>query len=112
MHQILPAAIRYSSDLSDGIIRKQNATGGAVTAKTEVSLVSRISQRIDSLYEKIETLYSDLKSVPAETDRAMAYYSDVVVPAMAEIRKDADFLEKLTAKSYWPYPTYSDILFY
>ena len=31
---------------------------------------------------------------------------------MADVRKDADLLEKLTAKDYWPYPTYSDILFY
>ena len=112
MHQILPAALRYSSDLSDSIIRKREATGGAVAAKTEVSLVSRISERIDSLYEKIEQLYQLLKKVPAETDLAMAYYSDVIVPGMVDIRKDADFLEKLTAKSYWPYPTYSDILFY
>ena len=28
------------------------------------------------------------------------------------LRKDADILEELTDKSYWPYPTYSDILFY
>ena len=26
--------------------------------------------------------------------------------------KMKSILEKLTAKSYWPYPTYSDLLFY
>ena len=31
---------------------------------------------------------------------------------MAELRGQADILEKNTAKAYWPYPTYSDLLFY
>ena len=36
----------------------------------------------------------------------------VVIAGMNAIRKDADFLEQITDKSYWPYPTYSDLLFY
>ena len=36
----------------------------------------------------------------------------MIVPLMEELRKQADVLEKNTAKSYWPYPTYSDLLFY
>ena len=31
---------------------------------------------------------------------------------MAKIRELADALETVTAKEYWPYPSYSDILFY
>ena len=31
---------------------------------------------------------------------------------MAYARKDADTLEALVGKSRWPYPTYSDLLFY
>ena len=31
---------------------------------------------------------------------------------MADLRREADILESLTDKSYWPYPTYSDLLFY
>jgi len=112
MHQILPAALSYSSDIAESINRKHAATGGKVTAKTEVSLVERISNRCDSLYENSERLYSHLKQVPADNKEALAYYSNVVVPAMETVRKDADFLEKLTAKTYWPYPTYSDLLFY
>ena len=34
------------------------------------------------------------------------------VAAMDAARADADRLETLTDKSYWPYPTYSDLLFY
>jgi len=112
MHQILPAALRYTSDLSEAILRKQTASGGRITSKAEASIAERMSQRTDSLYETAEQLYSALKQVPGDTADAMEYYSSVVIPYMDKVRKDADFLEKLTAKSYWPYPTYSDILFY
>ena len=31
---------------------------------------------------------------------------------MNAVRKEADVLEAMTDKGYWPYPTYSDLLFY
>ena len=112
MHQILPAAIAYSSQLASGVNSKQNIAGAAIQPKAETSLVARITERCDSLYENAEKLYDALKHIPESSTAAMDYYSDIVVPAMAEVRKDADFLEKLTASTFWPYPTYSDILFY
>ena len=110
MHQILPAALRYSSDLADGINRKFEAIGHKPA--TELSLVNRISESCDRLYEASEQLYAKLKKVPKGNQCAADYCSEVIVPGMQAVRKEADFLEKLTAKSYWPYPTYSDLLFY
>ncbi len=112
MHQILPAALAYSSDLAASINRKREATNGQVEALAEKSLTARISQRCDTLYEKTEVLYDCIKKVPDDSSDASHYYCNTVVPAMQAVRKEADFLEKLTAKSYWPYPTYSDLLFY
>ena len=113
MHQILPASIRYSSDLACGINQKRQALGEQVKAVVETSLTERISTCCDRLYESAEQLYKDLKSVPRDNNlEAADYYCDVIVPGMQKIRKDADLLEKLTPKSYWPYPTYSDMLFY
>ena len=112
MHQILPAALSYSSDLANGINLKQSATNGNLRTLTETSLLSRISESCDSLYEKTEKLYAELKKVPNSSREAMEYYSNVIIPGMQSVRKDADFLEKLTASRYWPYPTYSDLLFY
>ena len=31
---------------------------------------------------------------------------------MSAVRAEADALELITDNSYWPFPTYSDILFY
>ncbi len=110
MHQILPAALRYSSDLADSVNRKNKATGRKPA--TELSLVERISDSCDRLYEASEHLYANLKKVPQGHQYAADYYSEVIVTGMQAVRKEADFLEKLTAKAYWPYPTYSDLLFY
>jgi glutamine synthetase len=39
------------------------------------------------------------------------YYRDSVIPAMNELRKTCDAMEKLTAKEKWPLPQYGDMLF-
>lgn len=112
MNQILPAALQYSSDLAAGINRKRNALGSAIKAHTESDLVKRLSETCDALYEKCNLLLTDLNCIPVENQAASNYYSDVIIPQMEQIRTDADLLEKITAKSYWPYPQYSDMLFY
>ena len=113
MHQILPAALAYSSDLAEGINRKTAALGGKLNLVVDTSLTERISTCCDRLYENAEGLYQKLKAVPKGDSKVAAdYYCDVIVPSMQAVRKDADLLEKLTPKSYWPYPIYSDLLFY
>ena len=109
LHQILPAAMRYSSDLAQSALRKQELS---ISARVETDLVRRISQCSDTLYDKAEKLASDLKQIPADSTQAVRYCNDVLVAGMAAVREDADLLEKLTDKSYWPYPIYSDILYY
>ena len=109
LHQILPAALAYSSDLAESIERKRK-TG--IPAKTEQSLAQRLSECCDRLYVKCEDLHEALKATPKENAQAVQYLYGTVIPLMESARKDADLLEKLTAKSYWPYPTYSDILYY
>ena len=40
-----------------------------------------------------------------------ALIRDKVLTSMGELRVACDEAETLTAKSYWPYPTYADLLF-
>ena len=109
LHQILPAALRYTQSLCQGIAAKQPLH---LPAKAENQLVSRLSAATDALYDQVETLRFALEAVPTEPAAAANYYHNVVIPAMRDLRKEADILETLTDKSYWPYPTYSDLLYY
>ena len=109
IHQILPAAVRYTNSLCQGISVK---TQLGVSCRAESGLVKKLSVHSDALYDAIDEMKSKLFEVPESAESAAAYYHDVVVPAMNNLRHEADILESLTDKSYWPYPTYSDLLFY
>ncbi len=39
------------------------------------------------------------------------YYRDNIIPYMAKVRASADELELITAKKYWPMPTYGDLIY-
>ena len=108
--QILPAVFDYTRDLAQGIALKQAA---GVPCKSETELLNRLSTTADRLYETCEALNAHVQSLPKEQDlRRADYCHDVLLRDMAYARKDADTLEALVGKSRWPYPTYSDLLFY
>ena len=109
MHQILPAALRYSRDLTKSMIDKKSV---GLPYYTEQQLAEKLSATSDSLYEKCQDLSEKLRKIPQGTENAASYFGKVITASMAELRKDADLLEQLTDKSYWPYPSYSDLLFY
>ena len=109
LHQILPAATAYTTALCNGITAKK-AVGAS--CKAETALVHKLSQATDALYEATEKLNTALDRVPENLDSAVAFYADVVVAHMNEMRIHADILEQLTDKNYWPYPSYSDLLYY
>ena len=109
MRQILPAVSRYSGDLCSRIV-SMDAVG--TSAKTERTLACELAEGVDALYDACERLKDNLTKIPAEHDAAIDYFSEVIATDMAAVRQIADALELRTEKSYWPFPTYSDILFY
>ncbi len=109
LHQILPAASAYTASLCD-TVRTKEAVGAS--CKAEKSLIGKLSAATDALYENTEKLKADLAAAPEGGEASSGYYHAVIIPDMDAVRKEADLLEQLTDKSYWPYPTYSDLLFY
>ena len=107
--QILPAAMGYTHKLCTGAAAKM-AIGAS--CKAETSLIQRLSATTDALSEGIAKLNRDLDMVPVCEEAKAEYYHQVIVADMDAMRKDADLLEQLTDRSCWPYPTYSDLLFY
>ena len=109
MHQILPAAYRYTKFLCDTALAK-NSVGAPHTAEDD--LITTLSKATESLYADCQYLQELLAAIPGDRNMAMQYYHDQVVNLMESIRFNADILEQYTDKSYWPYPTYSDLLYY
>ena len=109
LHQILPAAVRYTRELCQGIHAKLDL---AIPCQAENAIARQLSNATDTLYLCCEKLREDLSHIPDSKEDIVNYYHDTIVSDMQNLREQADILETLTDKSYWPYPTYSDLLFY
>ena len=109
LHQILPAATAYCKTLCEAVLSKKQL---GLPCYMESNIAERISNAADSCYTKCEQLREALNHIPADYSEASFYYHNTVVSLMDAVRTDADVLEQLTDKSYWPYPTYSDLLYY
>ena len=108
-HQILPAVSDYADQLCQRAYHK-DAMG--VPHQYETSTAMQIGTLTDALQADCAKLEADLAAIPVGSIKAMNYCYEVLIPDMAEARKAADQLETLTASKSWPFPVYSDLLFY
>ncbi len=110
--RIAPAITRFTSDLAKQASEKRSFAPD-VTCGYETELVRKLSALTDCIAEKAGELekavigLQDAEDIIAES----ALIRDTVLPRMSELRIPCDRAELLTAKSYWPFPTYGDILF-
>ena len=108
---ILHAVSSYTASLATSIVQKKAAIPG-ISCRAEELLVKKISGLCDSLMEKSLELKDALirTSFPSYEER-MHFHHDTIVALMQEIRPIIDELETLVAADFWPYPTYTDLLF-
>ena len=109
LHQILPAALRYTRELCDTVKAKKDL---GLVCNAETVLLQRLSGSTDGLFAAVNSLQDALANLPNTAVETAAYFRDTVIPLMNEVRALADTLEVITDKKYWPYPTYSDLLYY
>ena len=107
---IFPAVNAYLLELCGAAARKAEM-GAPVLADQKT--IARLSADNEALYfaaEEVETLLAASKSA-GDAERTARFFADRVIPAMQKLRAYADDMEQNTAKKYWPFPTYGDILF-
>ena len=110
--QIVPAIEAYASDIAKTASAKK-AVAPELACGYEAGLVRKLSQLIDEIDEKsgkLEDAVLALDGVDGIIEES-AMIRDTVLPVMSELRLPCDKAEVLTAKSYWPFPTYADLLF-
>ena len=108
--EILPAALKYTKFVTDDLASK-SALG--LKAPKELEKADKLTSLTESLMNKIDTLDEAAAGVPDTDDvfEVANYYRDVVIGKMTELREVADKLETVVAKEYWPFPTYTDLLY-
>lgn len=110
--QIAPAIEAYSADVAKAAAAKK-VFDSTLACSYETGVVRRLSALTDGIAEKTEELESALLSLDSaediETESVMI--RDTVLNLMCELRLACDEAETLTAKTYWPFPSYADLLF-
>ena len=108
--QILPAVLRFSGDIASAA-KNIREIGGECASGSE--LVAALTGTTDQLSRDLRHLESVIADRPVGDDplTSARYMHDIVLPAMANLRKSADILETMTDRSYWPFPTYDELLF-
>ncbi len=110
--EILPAVEGYAGDLSKTLSAKLDAVSG-LSCKYEKATILKLSSLTDEIAEATSALESSLIKMKTISDITEESYfiRDVILQKMAELRVVCDEAETLTAEKYWPFPTYSDLLF-
>jgi glutamine synthetase len=106
---ILPAAIRYLSDLAATAKRSE-----AVGLKTSgvVKTANAVNDLIDQLTEKIAVLAEQNQELGGSEVVAKAeHMRHDILPALTAVRDVVDRLERIVPDDLWPIPTYRDMLF-
>lgn len=110
--QIIPAIEAFTADVAKAAAAKK-ALDSSLACSYETNLVRRLSVLTDSIAEKTEELEDALLSLQKAEDigSEAEMIRDIVLVKMCELRLACDEAETRTAKSYWPYPSYADLLF-
>ena len=107
---IFPAVNTYISDLCAAVSAKSSM---GASCEAEKELIKKLSASNEAMYFKIgeiEQLLVEVKGI-TDVEKAARFFADKIIPVMQEMRAYADDMEVNTAKKYWPFPTYGDILF-
>ncbi|MBK9424203.1 MAG: glutamine synthetase III [Bacteroidetes bacterium] len=112
LNHIIPAAIRYQSDLIRNVEGIKAIGLKADSFKTQLDLIKEISEHLNVIKASTDAMTDDRrKANKIENVRSKAIaYCDKVRPHFDTIRYHVDKLELLVDDAYWPLPKYREML--
>ncbi|MDQ7094537.1 glutamine synthetase III [Desulfosporosinus sp. PR] len=112
-HQIIPAAVKYSTQLANSI-NAIKAASDAVNVSVQESLLKNVCATLASFQANLSDLEQktqEAADMSTEAYEQGVFYRDVVFKAMGVLRQDGDLLESMIDAELWPLPTYAQMLF-
>lgn len=111
--QIGPAVLSYIKSINETIegIQKTSSMVSVISMK---NLVQKLAENYDMLMDTTQVLGETIQKVGELSDvtEQAIFCTSNIIPTMEKLRTYADTLETITAKESWPFPVYSDLLFY
>ena len=110
--EILPAVEGYTKSLAETLAAKKAAVAG-LPCKYETVTITKLSELSDEIADATADLDGEIVKFQAIEDvtEAANDIRDVILGKMDALRAVCDEAETITAKEFWPFPTYSDLLF-
>ncbi len=110
--QIAPAVSAYAKEIAETISVKKSSDS-SLACIYENSLLKKLSSLTDRIAGKTENLEEALVSlhIVEDTTAEAEAIRDNILVRMGELRLACDEAETVTAKKYWPFPSYGDLLF-
>ena len=110
--EIIPAVEAYVMELAKTISLKKSVNE-MLACQYENSLIKRLSSLTDQMAFQTDALENALIKIQDAEDieEQACKLRDTVLTRMQELRIVCDEAETVTAKKYWPFPTYGDLLF-
>ena len=110
--EILPAIEAYVGSVAETAAKKKSAVPD-LECRSEKKLITKLSVLSDLIDKNAEALEASMAKLLTESDTSVSAFAvrDDILPKMAQLRAVADEAETLTAKSYWPFPGYGELLF-
>lgn len=108
----IPAVIKYTTELADSINSVKTAC-----PDLDISVQEELLRKVTGLLLQASNAHNALTAESAsarrltDAEQIARYFHDRVVPVMKSLRNSVDQLELLVNKSYWPVPTYGDLMF-
>ena len=110
--EIAPAVEAYAMEVAKSAAAKK-AVDDTLLCSYESGLIRKLSTLTDRIAVKIDELEQALLSLSSIEDvgEEANAIRDTILVKMSELRLACDEAETVTAKKYWPFPTYGDLLF-
>lgn len=113
---IIPAVIRYQTELLDNVRGLQDVLGTAEAkkaGKVQLEIIKEISNHLTKIKTEVDRMVEARKkaNIIEDAEKKAFAYCDDVKPFIETIRYNTDKLEQLIDDSYWPLPKLRELLF-
>ncbi len=109
---ITPAVSLFVRELTDTALSKK-ALSDSISVNVELNLINSLTVQLEQFAALTDELESEIRAAAAIDDnqeKAFAYRNKVFAK-MEALREVGDEMETHTAADYWPYPSYTELLF-
>ncbi len=110
-NQIYPACVNYLGDISASALNvKENGISNDYLVH-DIKVLSELLNEMKNKTIELEEVIKKAQTYKNDVEKSCIIWQNEVITIMKELRKIVDLVETKVDSTYWPMPTYVDLLF-